>query len=78
VWYVKEPSLLKAVSAKYRSKFAALFTGNGDSRQIAEQLLVRLKITKQNFTNGYIMQMIMEYRYIVLWIGDREAEVDLL
>jgi hypothetical protein len=24
VWHVKEPSLLKAVSAKHRSKFAAL------------------------------------------------------
>jgi hypothetical protein len=24
VWYVKEPSLLKVISAKYMSKFAAL------------------------------------------------------
>jgi hypothetical protein len=33
----KEPSLLKAVSDKYRYKFAVLrpVTGNGDSRRIA-------------------------------------------
>jgi hypothetical protein len=45
MWHVKEP----AVSAK----FAALaVAGNGDSRQIAEKLLVRLKTNKQ--TNKHI------------------------
>jgi hypothetical protein len=43
VWDIKEPFLLKAVSVKHRSKFAALaVTGNGDSHQIAEKLLVPL------------------------------------
>jgi hypothetical protein len=41
VWHVKESSLLKAVSA-----ISSPVTGNGDSRQIAEKLLVRFK-TKQ-------------------------------
>jgi hypothetical protein len=45
VWQVKEPSLLQAVTAKHRSEFAALST---DSRQLAEELLVRLKPNKQN------------------------------
>jgi hypothetical protein len=36
LWHVKEPSLLKAVSAKHRS-ICSLVTGNGDSRQIAEK-----------------------------------------
>jgi hypothetical protein len=39
MWHVKEPPLPKAVSAKHRFKFAAV-TGNGDSHQIAEKLLV--------------------------------------
>jgi hypothetical protein len=39
----KKPLLLKAVSDKHRSKFAALsVNGNGDSRRIAENLLKRL------------------------------------
>jgi hypothetical protein len=43
VWHEKEPSLLKAMSAKHTSKFAAqAVTVNGDSRQIAEKLLRRL------------------------------------
>jgi hypothetical protein len=47
----KIPSLVTAVSAKHRSKFAALspVMHIGDSRQIAEKLLVRLK-TKQTNT----------------------------
>jgi hypothetical protein len=40
---VKEPSLLKALSAKHCSPVI----GNGYSRQIAEKLLVRLKTNKQ-------------------------------
>jgi hypothetical protein len=46
VWHVKEPSLLKAVSAK-----CSPATGNGDSRQIAEKLLVPLKTNKQTNIN---------------------------
>jgi hypothetical protein len=43
VWHVKEPSLLKAVSAKLCSPV----TGNGDSRKIGEKLLMQLKTKKQ-------------------------------
>jgi hypothetical protein len=46
VWHVKEPSLLKAVSAKHRSKFAAP-SPVMVSRQIAEKLLMRLKTNTQ-------------------------------
>ena len=43
MWHVKEISLLKAVNAKHRSKFAALaVTGSGDSRRIAEKLLKQI------------------------------------
>jgi hypothetical protein len=41
-------SLLKAMSAKHRSKFAALSPGNGDSRRIDEKVLRRLFETKQS------------------------------
>jgi hypothetical protein len=44
VWHIKEPSLLKAVSAKHRSKFAAL----SDSHQIAENCLCGSKTIKKN------------------------------
>jgi hypothetical protein len=47
MWHAKEPPLLKAVSVKHRSKFAALSPVNGDSRKIAEKLLVQLKTNKQ-------------------------------
>jgi hypothetical protein len=40
VWYGKEPSLLKAMSAYHRSKF----TGNGDCRQIPEKFAQAAKI----------------------------------
>jgi hypothetical protein len=44
VWHVKEPSLLKALSAKHCSPVI----GNVYSHQIAEKLLVRLKTNKLN------------------------------
>jgi hypothetical protein len=49
VWHVKEPSLLKAVSAKHRSKFA----DNGDSCQIAEKLPMQRKTNTQNMLNPF-------------------------
>jgi hypothetical protein len=60
VWHVKEPLLLKAVSAKHRSKCSPV-TGIGDSRQIAEILLVRLK-TKQTILPW------MQYRIFTLFL----------
>jgi hypothetical protein len=42
VWHVKEPSMLKPVSSEQRP-----VTGNGDSRQIAENLLVGSKHSKK-------------------------------
>jgi hypothetical protein len=43
VWHDKDPSLLKGPECRS-------YTGNGDSRQIAEKLLVRLKTNKQKET----------------------------
>jgi hypothetical protein len=52
--------LLKSVSAKHKSEFAALIVpGNGDSRQIAEKLLVQLKANKQLQT--FIKQSVVQY-----------------
>jgi hypothetical protein len=52
VRYIKEPSLLKAVSAKHRSKFAALSPAMvTNSRQIAEKMLVLLKTMKHTNKN---------------------------
>jgi hypothetical protein len=51
MWHEKEPSLLKTMSAKHRSKFAVLspvmVTGNGDSRRIAEKI-AQAAINKTN------------------------------
>jgi hypothetical protein len=60
VWHVQEPSLLKSISAKHRSKFAAI-TGNGDNCQIAEKLLMRLKTTKQKHKE-HAVDVILEAR----------------
>jgi hypothetical protein len=57
VWHVKEPSLLKAGSAKHRSKFAAV-TGNGDSRQIVEELFMQLE-TNKLIELKYMMQSML-------------------
>jgi hypothetical protein len=49
VWHIKEPFLLKVVSAKHSSKFAARPSlPVTDAHQRAEKLLVRLKTIKQN------------------------------
>jgi hypothetical protein len=59
----KEPSLLKAVSAKHTCSPVA---GNGDSRQIAEKLLVRLKTNKQTdkhtgYDNNYKINLAISF-----------------
>jgi hypothetical protein len=47
VWHVKEHSLLKAMSAKHRSKIAALSPVMMAAEKIAEKLLGRLYTIKQ-------------------------------
>jgi hypothetical protein len=53
VWHVKQHSLLKAVSAKHRSKFAALSPEMVTAASYPKKLLVRLKTNKRTNKNCY-------------------------
>jgi hypothetical protein len=71
VWHVKEPSLLKAVSAKHNSKICSPVTGNGDSRQIAEKLLVRLKRKQINKQNFLIATTPILFKFDMMYLWDK-------